>query len=86
MLARRVAQDDRIRLHLRGRAGVNHGVRAGLQIERHGVAHDGEVLVVDGERRVGPGNSRRKQAGEQKHWNQVFHNCFAKAGGLIFCK
>ena len=53
MFARRVAQNDRIRLDLRRRAGVADGVDAGLEVERHGVAHDGEVLVVNGKRGLG---------------------------------
>jgi hypothetical protein len=43
-----VAQNDRIGLHLRGDAGETDGVGADVQIEWHGFAHDGEVLVVDG--------------------------------------
>ena len=66
MLARRVAQDDRIRLDLRGRAGVEHGILAGLQVQRHGVAHDGEILVVNGERRLGAGRERARRADDKK--------------------
>ncbi len=78
MLARRVAQDDRIRLDLRGRAGVNHGIVAGLQVERHGVAHDGEVLVVNGERRLGGRGDCKQRPGDQEDWIGIFHgNLFA---------
>ena len=58
MFARRIAQDDRVRFHLRGRAGIHDGIRAGLEIQRHGVAHHGEVLVVDGECGFGGGGKR----------------------------
>ncbi len=52
MFAARVAQNHRVRLDVRGCVGVADVVDAGLQIERHGVAHDGKILVVNGERRA----------------------------------
>ena len=62
-----VAQDDGVRLHLRGRAGIDDGIRASLEVERHGVADDGEVLVVNGERGFGNGRIfREHQDGYQQ--------------------
>ena len=75
MLAGWVAQDDGIRFDLGGRAGINHGVRAGLQIEWHGVAHDCEVLVVNGERQVGHPKLRRRGERQPRETdtNKLFH-------------
>ena len=82
MLARGVAQDDRIRLDLRGGAGVSHGIVAGLQVERHGVAHDGEVLVVNGERRLGGAAIAAKQRPASRRIGVgVFHGNFERFGG-----
>ena len=56
-----------------GRAGVADGIDAGLQVERHGVAHDGEVLVVNGERGLGAGVDRQRD-GDEEGRSQFFHN------------
>ena len=47
----RVAQDDRIGFEMGRRIGDTHIIHALLQIERHGIAHHGEVLIVDCQRR-----------------------------------
>ncbi len=74
MFAGRIAQNDRIRFDVRRRAGEAHFIHARLEVERHGVAHDGEVLVVDGQRRLGGGNDTRPRAGGKKDKDEFVHN------------
>jgi len=48
-----VAEDDGVGFQLRGGAAEADGIGAGFEVERDGVADDGEVLVVDGDGGVG---------------------------------
>ena len=70
-----VAQDDRIRLDVRRRAREPHLVHARLEVERHGIADDREVLVVDGERRLRQRRERGRRA-ESEEGRECFHNSF----------
>ena len=71
MLAGGVAEDDGVGFDLRGGARVAHGVGTGLQIERHSVADDGEVLIIDGER--GLGDDRERRGGGEQEEGDGFH-------------
>ena len=73
MFAGRVAQNHRVRLDARGRIGITHIVDAGLEVERDRVAHDGEVLVVNGEGRLGNGSETRHRADDQQSWDEMSH-------------
>ena len=75
MFAGRVAQNHRVRLHARGGVGVAHIVHTGFEVERHGIADDGEILVVDGQRRLGEGGQRAGRA-EAKDGSECFHGLF----------
>ena len=70
--AGRVAQNHRVRLDMCRRAGVMDVAHASLQVERHGVAHDGEVLVVNGERRLRERREGCRRA-EEKTGRECFH-------------
>src|SRR5208282_4164250 len=77
MFAGRVAQDDLVRFDARGGVGVTHAVDAGFEIERDGVAHDGEVLVVDGQGWFGAEDCLRHQTGQTGDGDDFFHGFFA---------
>src|SRR3954462_7613481 len=49
-LAEGIAQNDAVSLDVRGGAGEGDAVLAGVQVQRKQLAHNGKVLVVDGER------------------------------------
>jgi len=67
-----VAQNHRIRLNLRCRVGVTHIVDAGFEVKRGRCRHDGEVLVVNGEGRLGNGSGIRQHANDQKAGMKCF--------------
>src|ERR1700754_5283115 len=61
---------------MRGRLGKVDIINTSLQIERHDVAHDGKVLVVNGESGLGSGNVRDRQSAENEgDNNNSVHKC-----------
>src|ERR1700743_2692889 len=40
-------------------------IRTGLQIQRHGIAHHGKILVIDGQGRLGGGRDGDGQGGRE---------------------
>ena len=52
MLAARITQNDRVRLQVHGDISHLNFVRTRFQVQRQFLADDGEILVIDGERRL----------------------------------
>ena len=50
MFPRRIAENHRVSLNLGGGVGITDMIDAGLQIQRHGILHHGEVLIANGKR------------------------------------
>ena len=64
-LAGRIAQNHRIGLEVGGRFGETDVVYALLQIDRNGVAHYREILIVNRERRLAGEKQRRERDADQ---------------------
>jgi hypothetical protein len=56
---------------LRRRIRVTHFIDSRFEIKRNGVAHNGEVLVVNGERRL---SARGQHAGQREDRKDFFHD------------
>ncbi len=65
-LAGGIAQDDGVGFEMRGGVREADVIDAALEVERDGVADDGEVLVIDGERGIGEQRRSNKESRGQE--------------------
>ena len=71
--ALRIAQNDRVRLEVRGCLGKAHLIHALFEIEGNTVPHDREILVIDRQRRRG-GRGDSGKNGQRGRLKKA--NCF----------